>query len=135
MTKHDKKTTTLLFGATLALCSTAALAQSQDSAVDANGTPVGMAEQGAAGGPQIVGTDGIIRYESADEMWSTISSKWDTLGAKANERWGDIDQQAMMDTEGDRQKLVSLVSESYGIPEEQAEQEVTAWATSADDGM
>jgi len=123
----------LLLGATLATAPFALLAQDQNSAVDATGTPVGVAEEGAAGGPQIVGTDGLIRYENSEEMWKTISSKWDTLGEKAAERWTELDQQALMDTEGDHDRLVSLVSESYDISEEQAEQEVTAWATSADD--
>ena len=94
-----------------------------------------QSEEDATGGPEIVGTDGMIRYEDADKMWESISSNWDSLGEKAAERWGDAESQALMDTAGDRAQLVSVVSESYGISEEQAAQEVDAWATSVDDGM
>ena len=133
--RPDTTVTALLLGAALVVAPGALLAQDQNSAVDASGKPVGMAEPGAAGGPEIVGTDGIIRYADADEMWETIASNWDSLGGQASERWTEIDEQELMATEGDREQLVSLVSESYDMPEEQAEQEVTAWATSADNGL
>ena len=120
----------LLLGATLAAAPPALLAQ---SATDESGKPV--ATEGVAGDQAIVGTDGLVRYANPEEMWQTISSNWETLGEQASGRWTEIDAQALMDTEGDKDALVSLVSESYGIPEEQAEQEVTAWATNADDGM
>jgi len=125
----------LLLGAAVALAPPALRAQDQNSAVDASGKPVGMAEEGVAGGPEIVGTDGMIRYADSDEMWRTISAKWNTLGARAGERWTELDEEALMQTGGEHDKLVSLVSEGYGISEEEAEREVTAWAASADDAM
>ena len=133
--RHTATTLALLLGAASLTAAPALLAQDQNSAVDESGQPVGMAEEGAAGGPEIVGTDGLIRYENADEMWKTISSNWDALGDKATERWGEIDGEELMATEGDREQLVSLVSEGYDISEADAEREVTAWATSVDDGM
>ena len=135
--RHAATTLALLLGAASVTAAPALLAQDQDSnsAVDASGQPIGMAEEGAVGGPEIVGTDGLIRYENAEEMWQTISSNWDTLGEKATERWSEIDSEELMATEGDREQLVSLVSENYDIEEAEADQEVTAWATSANDGM
>ena len=128
-------TPALLLSATLLAATPFALAQSGNSAVDANGTPVGVAEPGTAGGPEIVGTDGLIRYENSEAMWEAIASNWDTLGEKATERWGEIDGEALMATEGEREPLVSAVSEGYDISEADAEREVTAWATSVDDGL
>ena len=133
--KLDTTTLALLLGLASLAAAPTLLAQDQNSAVDESGQPVGVAEPGAAGGPEIIGTDGLIRYENSEEMWKTISSKWDTLGEKATERWGEIDGEELMATEGDREQLVSLVSEGYDISEADAEREVNAWATSADDGM
>ena len=133
MKKTATNPTALLLGTALTVMSPALLAQSGQSATDPSGEPVGM--EGAADGPEIVGTDGMIRYEDSDQMWEAISSNWDSLGERASERWGEIEQQALMDTGGDQDSLVSLVSESYDISEEEAAEEVTAWATSVDDGM
>ena len=125
----------LLLGTTFLAAAPVALSQDGNSAVDASGKPIGMAEPGAAGGPEIVGTDGLIRYGNSEEMWETIASNWDTLGEKAGERWGEIDGEALMATEGEREQLVAAVSEGYDISEADAEREVTTWATSVDDGL
>ena len=123
----------LWLGAALTLSPLVVAAQDQNSAVDANGTPVGMAEEGAAGGPEIVGTDGMIRYGDADEMWEALAGNWGSLGEEAAGRWSDVDPQKLEESGGDRKRLVGLISESYGISEEQAEQEVIAWMTSIDE--
>ena len=110
------------------LATGAARAQDTNSATDATGAPVE-----AADGLDVEQTDGLIRYGDADSAWETLSGS-DDMGAMASERWPEIEPSRLGDV-GDKDSLVALVAESYGIDEQAATREVDAWVMETADGM
>ncbi len=102
-----------------------------NSATNASGEPVEMATDGN----EIVQTDGLIRYGDASEMWQKLQENPDEMQSLAAERWPEIDEGAFADLGDDRDELVTLVEEAYGIEEMDAQREVDAWISETADGM
>ena len=70
---------------------------------------------------------------SSDELgegWNEMQANWDSSAGMVKDRWAELTEEEILATNGDREQLVSLVQEKYGIEREQAEQEVNDWASS-----
>jgi uncharacterized protein YjbJ (UPF0337 family) len=56
--------------------------------------------------------------------WDIIQGKWKQLKGDAQTKWGELTDDDLDRAEGDREKLVGVVQERYGIAKDQAEREV-----------
>ena len=56
--------------------------------------------------------------------WDIIQGKWKQLKGDAQSKWGELTDDDLDRAEGDREKLVGVVQERYGIAKDQAEREV-----------
>jgi len=53
-----------------------------------------------------------------------IEGKWEQVKGEAQKRWGMLTDDQVNLIEGDRKKLLGVIQESYGIAEEEAEEQV-----------
>ena len=63
-----------------------------------------------------------------DEGWTAMQGDWQSSAGLVKDRWADLTEEEILGTGGDRDQLVVLVQEKYGIERDQAEQEVNDWA-------
>ena len=66
--------------------------------------------------------------DALDNGWEAMQENWDSSAGMVKDRWAELTEEEILATDGDREQLVSLVQETYGIEREQAEQEVSDWA-------
>ena len=62
------------------------------------------------------------------EGWTAMQGDWQNSAGLVKDRWADLTEEEILGTAGDRDQLVGLVQERYGIEREQAEREVNDWA-------
>ena len=62
------------------------------------------------------------------EGWTAMQGDWQSSAGLVKDRWADLTEEEILGTGGDRDQLVVLVQEKYGIERDQAEQEVNDWA-------
>ncbi len=63
-------------------------------------------------------------------FWDQSEGKWKQLSGSARERWGELSGDEVMETEGNRDQLVGVIQEKYGIVKSEAEKQVDEWADS-----
>lgn len=63
--------------------------------------------------------------------WSQFEGRWNDVKGQVKERWGRLSDDDLTRVEGKRDRLVGLIQQKYGIAKEKAEDEINAWATSA----
>ncbi|EAU46392.1 MULTISPECIES: CsbD family protein [Salipiger] len=56
--------------------------------------------------------------------WDVIQGKWKQLKGEAKSKWGELTDDDLDRAEGDRDKLVGVVQERYGLAKDEAEREV-----------
>jgi uncharacterized protein YjbJ (UPF0337 family) len=57
-----------------------------------------------------------------------MKGKWLQMKGKIQERWGKLTDDELDRVEGNRDQLVGLVQERYGVAKEEAEKQVDEWA-------
>ena len=62
-----------------------------------------------------------------------ISGKWTQLKGKAQVQWGKLTDDQLDVIAGKRDQLAGKIQEAYGITKDEAEEQVKAWESSADD--
>jgi uncharacterized protein YjbJ (UPF0337 family) len=60
----------------------------------------------------------------------TIQGNWKQLVGKARQKWGDLTDDELQRTKGNREEMVGLIQEKYGRSKDEAEREVDAWMSS-----
>ena len=73
-------------------------------------------------------TDTVAVTEMQDDGWTAMQNEWQDSAGIVKDRWAELTEEEILATGGDREQLVSLVQERYGIERSQAEQEVADWA-------
>lgn len=63
-----------------------------------------------------------------DDGWTAMQDDWQNSAGLVKDRWAELTEEEILDTGGDREQLVGLLQERYGIERDQAEQEVNDWA-------
>jgi len=53
-----------------------------------------------------------------------IAGKWEQVKGEAQKRWGMLTDDQIDQVEGDRKKLLGIIRESYGLAEEEAEEQL-----------
>ncbi|PWE33624.1 CsbD family protein [Maritimibacter sp. 55A14] len=60
--------------------------------------------------------------------WDQIKGQWKQLKGSARRKWGEITDDELEQAQGDRDRLIGLVQERYGIAREAAEKQVDEWS-------
>lgn len=62
--------------------------------------------------------------------WDQIEGKWKQLKGSAKARWGELTDSDFDSLDGEREQLVGIIRERYGITKELAEKQVDEWGES-----
>jgi uncharacterized protein YjbJ (UPF0337 family) len=62
--------------------------------------------------------------------WDQIQGRWKQFKGAARTKWGDLTDSDFERINGNREQLVGLIQERYGIAKETAERQVNEWAQS-----
>lgn len=62
--------------------------------------------------------------------WTNLQDNWQDSIGSIKDRWADLTEEELLMVNGDKDQLVALVQQKYGLEREAAENEVEAWASS-----
>lgn len=62
--------------------------------------------------------------------WQDMQANWQDSIGNIKDRWAELTEEDLLTVNGDRDQLVSLVQDKYGLDRETAEMEVNDWASS-----
>lgn len=65
--------------------------------------------------------------------WDRIEGNWKQLKGRVTEQWGKLTDDDFDVVAGRRDQLAGKIQERYGIAKDEAEEQLKAWETSADD--
>lgn len=100
--------------------SAAEATQAADSAVTEAGDAI---EQTADSSAEAV-------MDAADSAgWTELQANWQDSIGSIKDRWADLSEEELLSVNGDREALVALVQEKYGLDRDAAESEVNDWAS------
>ncbi|OIQ26912.1 MAG: hypothetical protein BM562_16075 [Alphaproteobacteria bacterium MedPE-SWcel] len=60
--------------------------------------------------------------------WDIIEGKWKQLKGSAQNQWGKLTEDELDQVAGNRQKLVGLLQERYGMAKDEAERQIDDFA-------
>ena len=56
--------------------------------------------------------------------WDTVKGNWKQLKGSAKENWGKLTDDELTRSEGDRDQLIGIIQERYGIEKDAARRQV-----------
>jgi uncharacterized protein YjbJ (UPF0337 family) len=65
-----------------------------------------------------------------DMNWDVIGGKWKQLKGSVQTQWGELTDDEADKVAGDREKLVGMIQEKYGVARDEAERQADDWARS-----
>jgi uncharacterized protein YjbJ (UPF0337 family) len=65
--------------------------------------------------------------------WQRIEGNWKQLKGQVKEQWGKLTDDDFDVAAGRRDKLAGRIQERYGIAKDEAERQIAAWETRADE--
>jgi uncharacterized protein YjbJ (UPF0337 family) len=65
--------------------------------------------------------------------WNIVEGKWKELSGSVKEKWADLTDDEVAQTEGNYEKFVGLVQTKLGIAQEEAKKHVDEWANKLGD--
>jgi uncharacterized protein YjbJ (UPF0337 family)/sporulation protein YlmC with PRC-barrel domain len=66
--------------------------------------------------------------EDSSGIWNQMAGNWKQFKGHVKQQWGDLTDDDLDVVEGKRDVLVGKIQERYGISQQEAEQQVDAWA-------
>lgn len=70
-----------------------------------------------------------ISIEGEKDMnWDQIKGQWNQYTGKAREKWGDLTDDDLERAAGNRDQLIGVIQQRYGIAREDAERQVDSWS-------
>ena len=67
--------------------------------------------------------------DAAGAGWTDLQANWQDSIGSIKDRWADLSEEELLSVNGDREALVTLVQEKYGLDRDAAESEVNDWAS------
>ena len=64
---------------------------------------------------------------SSHSTWNRIQGNWKQLTGSAHEQWGKLTHNDLAQIDGKRERLLGKIQERYGITEEEANKQISAW--------
>ena len=65
--------------------------------------------------------------------WDRIEGNWKQLTGKVQQQWGKLTNDDLDLIAGKREQLAGKLQERYGIAKDEAEKQLSAWQTRADE--
>ena len=62
--------------------------------------------------------------------WQTVERDWPAFFGAIEQRWPKVDENDLIDTDGDRMRFTDYLAELYGMPRSDAHEEIAAWLMS-----
>ncbi|HDZ81100.1 MAG TPA: CsbD family protein [Roseobacter sp.] len=60
--------------------------------------------------------------------WDTIKGNWKQMSGKVKEEWGDLTDDDVTESAGERDQLVGKIQTRYGVAKDEAERQVDTFA-------
>jgi uncharacterized protein YjbJ (UPF0337 family) len=61
--------------------------------------------------------------------WDEIASRWTRFSRDVKKKWGVLTDDEVMQVNGRRENLAGKIQERYGVPLEEANKQIDAWAS------
>ena len=61
-------------------------------------------------------------------VWDKVAGKWKQLSGDVRSKWGNLTDDDLMQSSGEREKLVGKIQERYGIAKDEANRQVDEWS-------
>jgi uncharacterized protein YjbJ (UPF0337 family) len=61
--------------------------------------------------------------------WDRIEGNWKQFAGKVKEKWGDLTDDEIAQTNGKREQLEGLVQKKYGYAKDKAREEIDTWSS------
>ncbi|WP_426956729.1 CsbD family protein [Muricoccus radiodurans] len=61
--------------------------------------------------------------------WDRIAGNWSQMGGKVREQWGKLTDEDVTQAGGQRDLLLERIRERYGLGPDEANRQLTEWAT------
>ena len=65
--------------------------------------------------------------------WDRIEGNWKQLKGRVTEQWGKLTDDDFDVVNGRREQLAGKIQERYGVAKDEAEKQLSAWESSADE--
>ncbi|WP_299777987.1 CsbD family protein [uncultured Roseobacter sp.] len=56
--------------------------------------------------------------------WDIIKGNWKQMKGQVQSKWGELTDDEIDQAEGDRERLVGLIQERYGVAKDEAERQI-----------
>jgi len=66
-------------------------------------------------------------HMSSHPTWNRIQGNWKQLAGSVLEQWGKLTHNDLAQIDGKRERLLGKIQERYGITEEEANKQISAW--------
>ena len=64
----------------------------------------------------------------SNPTWDKIEGNWKQFTGNVQERWGELTDDEVAQTKGEREQLAGKIQEKYGIAKEEANRQIDEWA-------
>lgn len=64
----------------------------------------------------------------SNPTWNKIQGNWKQFKGSVQEKWGELTNDEIDETNGEREQLVGKIQERYGIAQAEANRQVDEWA-------
>lgn len=61
--------------------------------------------------------------------WDQIKGQWTQLKGSARSKWGELTDDEIAQAAGERDRMIGLVQEKYGVAKEEAARQVDEWTS------
>ena len=104
-----------------------AAASDAATAVEGAVAQAGDAASGAV--EQVAETTAAVADAVSDAGWTDLQEDWQGSIGLIKDRWAELTEEELLPVNGDREGLVALIQERYGLERADAESEVDNWAS------
>lgn len=59
--------------------------------------------------------------------WEQIKGNWNQMKGDLKAKWGDLTDDDLARIDGEKDKLVGVIQEKYGLSKEEAERQIDSW--------
>ncbi|MBS1712812.1 MAG: CsbD family protein [Armatimonadetes bacterium] len=67
--------------------------------------------------------------------WNIIEGKWKEMAGSVRQKWGELTDDEIQQTAGQRDKFEGLLQQKYGMTQEAAAKQIDEWAGAIKDGI
>jgi len=91
----------------------------------------GAAQTSTTNAESAIQATGDVVAENTDALqdtWTVLEADWESIVPEISDQWAQIDPAELIATGGNKNQLVMLLQQTYGIDQSEAEQQLSEWA-------